>query len=132
MRRLQLLAVIGLVFCFFGYTSIGLAASEPVTGNTETAAKPLIKCSTCGVEFTSQAGLVEHLKTHPGHMPATAGTAKPLIKCSTCGVEFTSVAGIEEHLKSNPDHKALIKCSTCGVEFTSGAAWKEHMKTHEM
>ncbi len=131
MRRFQFIAVIALSLCFFGYTSISFAASEPLAGNTETA-KPLIKCSTCGVEFTSQAGLVEHLKTHPEHIAATAGNAKPLIKCSTCGVEFTSVAGIEEHLKTHSEHKALIKCSTCGVEFTSGAAWEEHMKAHGM
>jgi DNA-directed RNA polymerase subunit RPC12/RpoP len=131
MRRLPVLAVIGLLLCFFGFTTTGLAVSEPVTGNTETA-KPLIKCSTCGVEFTSQAGLVEHLKAHPEHKGATAETAKPLIKCSTCGSEFTSVAGVEDHIKSSPGHKALIKCSTCGVEFTSGAAWEEHMKTHGM
>jgi hypothetical protein len=34
------------------------------------AVKPLIKCSTCGVEFTSQAGLEEHLKAHPEHKAA--------------------------------------------------------------
>ncbi len=131
MRRFPVLAVIGLVICLVGFSTSGLAAGEPVTGNAETA-KPLIKCATCGVEFTSQAGLVEHLKAHPEHVAATAQTTKPLIKCSTCGVEFTSVAGIEEHLKTNPDHKALIKCSTCGVEFTSRAAWEEHMKAHGM
>lgn len=131
MRKLPVLAVIGLVICFLGFTTAGLAVGEPVTGNVETA-KPLIKCSTCGVEFTSRVGLVEHLKAHPEHIAATAGTEKPLIKCSTCGTEFTSVAGIEEHLKTHPDHKALIKCSTCGVEFTSGAAWEEHMKAHGM
>lgn len=132
MRRLPVIAVIGLLLCFFGFTSTGLAVSEPVAGNTETA-KTLIKCSTCGVEFTSQAGMQEHLKANPEHKAATDEVAKPLIKCSTCGVEFTSVAGVEEHVKAHADHKALIKCSTCGVEFTSGAAWEEHMKTrHEM
>src|SRR5512143_2880921 len=115
MRRIPVLAVIGLLVCFFGFTSTGLAADEPVAGKTE-AAKPLIKCSTCGVEFTSQAGLTEHLKANPEHKAATAEAAKPLIKCSTCGAEFTSAAGVEEHVKANPDHKALIKCSTCGVQ----------------
>jgi hypothetical protein len=41
---------------------------KPVT--TGQKAKPLIKCATCGVEFTTQKELEEHLKTHPGHEAA--------------------------------------------------------------
>ena len=134
MRRLLSLVAVGLVLCLFGFASSGLAMDEPVATKSE-AAKPLIKCSTCGVEFTSQAGLEEHLKAHPEHVAATAKAEKPLIRCSTCGVEFTSSAGVQEHLKVYPTHKVestkpLIKCSTCGVEFTSGALMEEHMKSH--
>jgi hypothetical protein len=38
---------------------------KPVTTGQE--AKPIIKCSTCGVEFTTREQAEEHLKTHPGH-----------------------------------------------------------------
>ncbi len=128
MRRLLSLIFAAVVLCLFGFANSGLAADEPVSAGQGTV-KPLIKCSTCGVEFTSQAGLEEHLKAFPEHKAVTAETAKPLIKCATCGVEFTSQAGVVDHIKTHPDHKAIIKCATCGVEFTSGAAYEEHMKT---
>ena len=129
MRRLLSLIFVGLALSLFGFASSGLAIDEPVSSNSGTV-KPLIKCSTCGVEFTSQAGLTEHLKSYPEHKAVTAEATKPLIKCATCGVEFTSAAGVEEHVKAHPDHKAIIKCATCGVEFTSGAAYEQHMKTN--
>ncbi len=128
MRRLVTLVFAVVVLFLFGFANSGLAADESVTTGQGTV-KPLIKCSTCGVEFTSRAGLEEHLKAFPEHKAATSEAAKSLIKCSTCGVEFTSQAGVVEHLKAHPDHKAIIKCSTCGVEFTSGAAYEQHMKT---
>ncbi len=129
MRRLLSLVMAGLVLCLFSFASSGLAMDEPVSSNSGTV-KSLIKCSTCGVEFTSRAGLEEHLKTNPEHKAVTAEATKPLIKCATCGVEFTSTAGVEAHIKAHPDHKAIIKCSTCGTEFTSGAAYEQHMKTY--
>jgi DNA-directed RNA polymerase subunit RPC12/RpoP len=135
MRRFLTLIMYGVSLCLFGYLTIGSASANDVSVNSE-AVKPLIKCSTCGVEFTSQAGLVEHLKSHPDHQAAPSD--KPLIKCSTCGVEFTSDAGVADHIKANPAHKVsamgsaahIIKCSTCGVEFTSREGMDEHMKTH--
>lgn len=96
MRKFLALIVLGSVLCLYGY-----ASTETMAQQTESP-KQLIKCATCGVEFTSQAGVEEHLKAHPGHVTADA---KPLIKCSTCGVEFTSQAGLADHVKSNPGHK---------------------------
>jgi len=96
MRKLLALIVLGSVLCLYGY-----AATETMAQQTESP-KQLIKCSTCGAEFTSQAGVEEHTKAHPGHVTADV---KPLIKCSTCGVEFTSPAGISDHIKANPGHK---------------------------
>jgi DNA-directed RNA polymerase subunit RPC12/RpoP len=115
-------------------------AATPVTGGD--VAKPLIKCQTCGVEFTTLKGLQEHMIAHPGHkiVPIAGDSAKPLIKCSTCGVEFTTLKEAEEHVKTHPGHKLapipgesdkpLIKCSTCGVEFTTLQGVQEHLKTH--
>lgn len=133
MRKLLALVMLGLALSLF--VSPVSRAVEP----TSEVPKPLIKCSTCGVEFTSQVGIEDHLKTHPTHKAATIQAAKPLIKCDTCGVVFTSQAGLEAHLKAYPTHKAatpgetakpLIKCSTCGVEFTSLKELQEHMKAH--
>ena len=134
MRSLISLIIVGLALSLFSFASAGMATGEPAAGKTE-AAKPLIRCSTCGVEFTSSAGIEQHLKAHPEHVRATPKADKPLIRCSTCGVEFTSSAGVEEHVQAYPTHKAestkpLIKCSTCGVEFTSGALMEEHRKSH--
>ena len=43
-------------------------AEQPAT--TGQKAKPLIKCSTCGVEFTTREEAEEHIKTHPEHQVA--------------------------------------------------------------
>ena len=131
MRQILAILFLGSALVLFGLVTTVVPSSAAET------AKPLIKCSTCGVEFTSQAGMEDHYITHPEHMKgAPAEAAKPLIKCQTCGVEFTSPAGIEEHLKTYPTHKVvgaakpLIKCSTCGVEFTTLKEEQEHLKAH--
>jgi DNA-directed RNA polymerase subunit RPC12/RpoP len=137
------------LFCIFTGVAPSLAdetsapkseVTTPATG-TETA-KPLIKCQTCGVEFTTLKGEAEHLKAHPEHKMAPLATqsAKPLIKCSTCGIEFTSLKEAEEHIKAYPGHKLatapgqsakpLIKCATCGVEFTTLKEEQEHLQAH--
>jgi ribosomal protein L32 len=82
-------------------------------------AKNLIKCSTCGVEFTLAAGVVEHVRSHPEHKASLPKGA--LIKCSTCGVEFTDRAGVVDVINAGPGKAEsvsgkdtiLIKCSTC-------------------
>ncbi len=128
MRKILALIVFGAALSLVGY-----AAAESADPGTE-AAKPLIRCSTCGVTFTSSAGLIDHYKAHPEHMASNAGSATNVIKCSTCGVEFTSKAGAEDHVKANPSHvlsaAPLLKCSTCGVEFTSLGGAEEHLKAH--
>ncbi len=129
MRQLLAILLMGTALAIFG-----LVTTEVPSVAAETA-RPLIKCETCGAEFTSQAGLVDHLKANPSHKAAAmAPEAKPLIKCSTCGVEFTSQAGMVDHLKAYPTHKQaaqpLIKCSTCGVEFTTLKEVQEHLKAH--
>ena len=138
MRQLLVVLFLGSALALFGIATTNVPSLAAET------TKQLIKCSTCGVEFTSQAGIEDHYKAYPEHMTAApAEKAKPLIKCSTCGVEFTSQAGLEEHLKAHPTHKAtdtmggaagaskpLIKCSTCGVEFTTLKEAEEHTKGH--
>jgi DNA-directed RNA polymerase subunit RPC12/RpoP len=124
MSRLIILALLVSVFVAYDFNSTVMAAPQAEDSSI------LIKCSTCGVEFTSMSAAKQHMKDHPDHEVAAA--ANPLIKCSTCGVEFTAQAGLKKHLQENPDHKGatLIQCSTCGVEFTSPGLWKEHLKKH--
>lgn len=98
MRKVLAIIVLGSALCL-----TGCATTDPPADSSQSA-KQFIKCSTCGAEFTSQAGLNEHLMTHPDHKAAPT-SAKPLIRCSTCGVEFTSQAGIEEHIQSHPGHQ---------------------------
>jgi DNA-directed RNA polymerase subunit RPC12/RpoP len=97
MRNLLAVILLGSALCL-----TGCATTDAPAQKTESA-KQFIKCSTCGAEFTSSAGLTEHIKQHPDHQ--AAGDAKPLIKCATCGTEFTSQAGIEEHIKAHPGHE---------------------------
>ncbi len=131
MRQILAILFLGSALALFGVVTTGAPSLAADT------AKPLIKCSTCGVEFTSQAAIEDHYAAHPEHMKAAPNqAAKPLIKCDTCGAEFTSKAGVEEHLKAHPTHKVagaakpLIKCSTCGVEFTTLKGEQEHLKAH--
>jgi DNA-directed RNA polymerase subunit RPC12/RpoP len=97
MRKFLAVILVGSALCFTGCATTSAPAPEAAS------AKQFIKCSTCGAEFTSSAGLNEHLKQHPDHNAATDG--KALIRCSTCGAEFTSQAGIEEHIQSHPGHQ---------------------------
>lgn len=129
MRRFLALVLFGSSLALFG------CATTNTTPTKSSAAKTLIRCSTCGAEFTSSAGITEHLKSHPGHVSASEEATKPLIKCETCGMVFTSQAGIVEHIKAHPGHEAvntalLVKCSTCGVEFTSAAGLTDHLIAH--
>jgi len=95
MRRLLALIV------FVSALSLGVYAIADTDTPQAENQKPLIKCATCGVEFTSKAGQEEHLKAHPDHKAAPS----TLYKCETCGVEFTSQAGLEDHVKVSPGHK---------------------------
>lgn len=133
MRQLLVVLFLGSALALFGIATTNVPSLAAET------TKQLIKCSTCGVEFTSQAEVTDHYKAYPEHTKvAPSEAAKPLIKCSTCGVEFTAQAGLEDHLKAYPTHKGtaagaakpLIKCSTCGVEFTSLKEAEEHTKGH--
>jgi uncharacterized C2H2 Zn-finger protein len=124
MSRFPLIAILVSAFVVFG--SAGTLMASPHTEDSNI----LIKCSTCGVEFTSSSATEQHMKMHPDHK--VTKSAEPLIKCSTCGAEFTSQVSLKKHLQENREHKGapLIKCSTCGVEFTSPELWKEHLKKH--
>lgn len=120
-----------LVFTLLASAFVLFATTGTITASPQTAdSNILIKCSTCGVEFTSKSATDEHVMSHPGHdltMPT-----HPLIKCSTCGVEFTSQTDLKKHMHAHQDHKGapLVKCSTCGVEFTSPELWKKHLEKH--
>jgi DNA-directed RNA polymerase subunit RPC12/RpoP len=119
-----ILAVLVSAFMTYGFNTTLATASSSETQDG------LIKCTTCGAEFTSIPLAEQHLKEQKNH--EITESAQPLVKCSTCGVEFTSEAGLKKHLQTKDQHPdtPLIKCSTCGVEFTSPSLWKEHLKTH--
>lgn len=110
MRRLLALMAFAVTFSLVGYV-----AAEPVAKDSGVV-KPVIKCSTCGAEFTSSAGIEDHARSYPGHMMMRSGTEGNLVKCSTCGVEFTSSAGIVDVHRPDPakmNDKPVIMCSTC-------------------
>lgn len=113
MSRFLVLTILVSAFVAFGSAGTQIASAQTEDSSI------LIKCSTCGVDFTSKLAAEEHIKSHPEHKVTTP--THPLIKCSTCGADFTSHAGLKDNLQTNPDHHkgSLVKCSTCGVEFTS-------------
>jgi hypothetical protein len=74
MRGLMMIVLFASALSLFG-CAVTPAPHEPAAGagkpvTTGQKAKPLIKCGTCGVEFTTQKELEEHIKTHPGHEAA--------------------------------------------------------------
>jgi DNA-directed RNA polymerase subunit RPC12/RpoP len=119
MRQILTVFLLGSALALFGiFTAVVPSLADEATApKSEVAApvtegesaKQLIKCSTCGVEFTTLKEAQEHIKTHPGHKlaPIPGQTAQPLIKCSTCGVEFTTREEAQEHLKTHPGHKLV-------------------------
>jgi DNA-directed RNA polymerase subunit RPC12/RpoP len=142
MRRLVYIVTFCLPLLLFGVAMAETSKPAPEPVAATGASKPLIKCSTCGVEFTTIKELEKHMMAHPEHklVPMAGSQTQPLIKCSTCGVEFTTLKEAQEHIKTQPEHKLvptagsvthpLIKCSTCGVEFTTLKGVEEHMKAH--
>jgi len=110
MRRLLALMAFGVTLSVVGYVSAEPAAKDAGV------VKPVINCSTCGAEFTSSAGIEEHVKSHPGHMMMKSDNEGNLVKCSTCGVEFTSKAGVVDVYRpgiAGASEKPIILCSTC-------------------
>ncbi len=71
MRRLIAMVVFASALSLFGCATTETAAPTPTTQPQPVTAtggsKPLIKCSTCGVEFTTLQELQEHMKAHPEH-----------------------------------------------------------------
>ncbi|HBI15705.1 MAG TPA: hypothetical protein DDY20_09365 [Desulfobulbaceae bacterium] len=129
MSRLILAAIFVAALFVFGCQTTPMARHDHA--HDQGSEKILIKCATCGVEFTSRAAAVEHMAEHPEHEFTKSST--PLIQCATCGVVFTSAAGLKQHMQEHPEHKAapLIRCSTCGVDITSPEQWKEHLNMHK-
>jgi uncharacterized C2H2 Zn-finger protein len=120
MRRLISILVFAVSLSLYSFA----LSAEMIAPKVEEG-KPWIKCSTCGAEFNSRAGIVDHIKANPGHTEAPA----PLVKDTL----YTSGAGVEDHVNVSPGHsdgKPLVKCSSCGVEFTTIKDLQMHMKVH--
>lgn len=113
MSKFFVFAILVSALAFSGFSATLAASTQPADSDI------LVKCSTCGVEFTAPAATEQHMKAHPGHKLTMPN--ENLIKCSTCGAEFTAHVGQKHHPTMHSDHmdKMLIKCSTCGVQFTA-------------
>lgn len=144
MRRIITAVALALpmsLFCLHVSAAPALAA-QPMAATGKHSPAPLVKCSTCGVEFTTINELQEHLKAHKDHKlePIAQQSAAPLVKCSTCGVEFTALTDAGNHVKTHPGHTLvsqtgqstipLVRCSTCGVEFTTLQEVQKHLQEH--
>ncbi|WP_249621135.1 C2H2-type zinc finger protein [Desulfuromonas sp. CSMB_57] len=65
---------------------------EQLTSPAQPVAAP-IRCTACGLEFSSGEGLQQHLREHPEHRTA------PLIDCSNCGLDYTRPDRWKEKLR---------------------------------
>ena len=68
-------------------------------------------CILCNNGFSSQAGLREHLKSHP--------------ICVLCGQQFLRNSDLLEHWQQHP------QCGVCGDRLLSQAALEEHEAGHD-
>ncbi|MDD2319909.1 MAG: C2H2-type zinc finger protein [Geobacteraceae bacterium] len=94
MRKLLTIILLGSAL------SLGGCATTEAPAQKAESPKQFIKCSTCGAEFTSNVGIIEHIKEHPDHK-----AVEPLVECTTCGMQFTSMKEATDHVTVHPGHK---------------------------
>lgn len=102
-----------------GYT---LVQQTPVDKNPFEDTKPagimerkqprILRCETCGKEFSRLSYLKMHINTHTKSFP-----------CSKCFMVFTSERRLKKHRKSH-----ILFCKICNTRFDSGELLHEHYK----
>ncbi len=59
--------VIALITLALALSAIGCACPMSAEKEEPAASGNIIKCATCGVEFTNPAGLEDHIRANPTH-----------------------------------------------------------------
>ncbi|XP_046353634.2 zinc finger protein 37 homolog [Haliotis rufescens] len=114
------------------------------------------RCDLCHEEFSRQASLQGHVKSHHKEKPFMCGICdnsylrytdlechllnhsdpnpktQVLFTCSFCEEEFKDDKGLKEHLKTHGDIEAdtVFECGMCGEELKSQIELGHHMKRH--
>ena len=102
-------------------------------------------CGICNRSLLSNAGLVNHLKSHQNKrsrvVPIAAPTAAVVVEnliCPVCHKVCKSAGGLKRHLKMHGDAAPVtntisqgIECHLCRKKCNSLAGLKSHLRAHE-
>ncbi|KAE8741147.1 hypothetical protein FOCC_FOCC013309 [Frankliniella occidentalis] len=98
------------------------SSSESTATATASRKRTIIKCETCGKEFTNRVHHEEHVRSHTGERP---------FQCVECGKGFATKRSLRNHnhLGKNARERPHM-CSQCPATFTTGFMLKIHEKGH--
>lgn len=84
--------------------------------------RAVIKCETCGKEFTNRVHHEEHVRSHTGERP---------FQCVECGKGFATKRSLRNHSHGGKNARVRPhKCSQCPASFTAASMLKIHEKVH--
>ena len=89
---------------------------EILKKHTEEHTNHNILCSECGLQTSSMAEFVNHMKKHTEEKP---------YKCCKCGFSASSVLALEKHMKMHTGEKPC-ECSKCVQQPSKSLATSEH------
>ncbi|XP_046576822.1 PR domain zinc finger protein 5-like [Haliotis rubra] len=137
-------------------TIVKIEQSSASKSSSTPSSDGLYKCDLCTEEFSREAALQGHMKSHHKEKPFMCGIcdnsylrysdlechllnhsnpnpkSQVLFTCSFCVEEFKNDKDLQEHLKTHGDIEAetVFECGMCGEELKSQLELRHHMKRH--
>ena len=83
------------------------------------------KSKVCDKQFTKKSSLTEHIKIHPGENH----TGEQRYKCGVCEKCFTQNSTLSTHMRLHTG-ESLYKCKVCRKQFTHNSTLTVHIRSH--
>ncbi|OWF51076.1 zinc finger protein 585A-like [Mizuhopecten yessoensis] len=107
------------------HQGINADLAEPHHDGKEENAPDQYGCQECGLKFTTQRCLQEHMVTHDNKK-----SKKLDLECRQCSLHFKNRSSFKRHMKSHTDEN-VNKCNICEDEFSQKEDLKNHMSSHQ-